>query len=62
MSTGWPPFRSRFSTTLHGGSCLPISATRVCIGPEVLPYGQSNSAPRGTVSVPFFSECNIPVT
>ena len=33
-------------------------------GTEIVPlrvpyYGQSNSAPRGTISVPFFSECLI---
>ena len=33
-------------------------------GTEIVPlrvpyYGQSNSAPRGTVSVPFFSECDL---
>ena len=33
-------------------------------GTEIVPlrvpyYGQSNSAPRGTILVPFFSECKI---
>ena len=29
---------------------------------RVLYYGQPNSAPRGTVSVPFFSECMMTST
>ncbi len=34
------------------------------MGTEIVPlrvpyYGQPNSAPRGTISVPFFSECVI---
>ena len=42
---------------------VPLSQWGTKIVPLRVPYyGQSNSAPSGTISVPFFSECGDPGT
>ncbi len=43
-----------------GDETVPLGHRGTEIVPLRVPYyGQSNSAPRGTVSVPFFSECTL---
>ncbi len=54
------PLAALFFLNNHVYETVPFCQWGTKIVPLRVPYyGQSNSAPRGTVSVPFFSECSF---